>query len=194
MNKFKVGDRVKIKDDSELHSSSLLKGKIYTINVVGEYGGLLIEEIYDYMFIDPNNFELVQKEDTMTFLNEEKIKFKNLKDDEKLLIINNMDKLEYYSTGKWGKLIGTGTFINIDGIYRIKPKQLNIPWEHIKPEFKYAAMNKNGRVFGYTDIPYIKCNDIAWSVNYGDYAPFNNILNIDTHGVEWQHSLVQRPE
>lgn len=83
--------------------------------------------------------------------------------------------------------------------YRIKPtKQLVIPWEVIKPEYKWAAMDSDDRIFFFEKEPQIERSEYwRYEPNYGDLEDgFGtlSVLNLDTGGVNWEQSLVQRPE
>lgn len=79
-------------------------------------------------------------------------------------------------------------------VYRIKPaKKLNIPWEIIKPEYKWAAMDDNGKVCVFTTEP---VTGYGYWHNPDKCGNFESItaLNIDTTGISWENSLTQRPE
>lgn len=126
----------------------------------------------------------------MNVPNHEKKAFKDLTPEERSAIVE-------------AKLRGDAQLLGIDGDwhsadsesidfnyeYRTRPRQLVIPWEHIKPEYKWATMDEDGCVFFYQDKPEIG------AVGFGsaDYA-FASALNIDTTGIDWRESLVQRPE
>lgn len=87
------------------------------------------------------------------------------------------------------------SYIWPDSAYRIKPaKKLHIPWEIIKPEYKWAAMDGNGVVFVYEEVP-VKASG-WWNVrvNNGVASCISETLSIDTTGISWENSLTQRPE
>lgn len=73
--------------------------------------------------------------------------------------------------------------------YRTRPRQLIIPWEVIKPEYKWAAMDVDGTVCFYAAKPHT-CADGWYSASFEAQV----ILNIDTTGIDWRESLVKRPE
>lgn len=82
--------------------------------------------------------------------------------------------------------------IRADGVYRTKPRKLIIPWEHIKPKFRWAAMDQDGEIFIYELKPHI--GEISWSWEGGELTNIHKALNIDTSGIDWRESLTQRPE
>lgn len=77
--------------------------------------------------------------------------------------------------------------------YRIKPEELQIPWDIIKPEYKWAAMNKDGRVWIYTSKPSHPRTPEAWSLGPGELAVMNHIIFPDYTG-HWTESLTERPK
>jgi len=76
--------------------------------------------------------------------------------------------------------------------YRTRPRQLVIPWEHIKPEYKWAAMDAVGGLYIYTHKPEQDSDDYIPCV--GCMAANIGSLNIDTTGIDWRESLTARPE
>lgn len=90
----------------------------------------------------------------------------------------------------WATVILT-THIPLDIIYRTRPRQLVIPWEVIKPEYKWAAMDGDGSIFVYDVEPNLSLHD--W-VRNGGLPECIDALNINTTGIDWRESLVQRPE
>ena len=87
------------------------------------------------------------------------------------------------------------SYIAIDAQYR-KPhktvKKLNIPWENIKEDFNFAAMDKDGIVWIYEDYPKIISLHKRWDYSTGDCERVSYI-KIDTDGVSWKESLTERP-
>lgn len=69
-------------------------------------------------------------------------------------------------------------------------KKLNIPWEQINPEYKFAAMDEDGSVDVYVTEP--TCQRSRWS-NGCEHKSLMT-LNIDTDGIDWRKSLTVRPE
>lgn len=126
----------------------------------------------------------------MNVPNYEKVPFKDMTPEERIAIVEAklLGDAELFLQGSWREADSDSVSFII--AYRTKPRQLIIPWEHIKPEYKWAAMDANGQVSVYENKPnagveYWK--DVAWGV--GCYC-----LNIDTTGIDWRDSLVQRPE
>jgi len=93
--------------------------------------------------------------------------------------------------GTWGTAFAPS--IRIDGIYRTRQRKLEIPWGHIKPEFKWAAMDENGDVWAYSTEPFA-VGDRKGNWCGDDFHKISSILNIDTSGIDWRESLTQRPE
>lgn len=132
------------------------------------------------------------------FLNENKIQFKDLTDEEKLLIINEKMKgnVELIRAGNDMWSVAGISDITFNVIYRTKPKpakKIDIPWQFIKPEFKWVAMDENGNIYLHVDKPVIRSFD--WYTE-SDCRRIDHIymLNIDTTGVDWKTSLTQRPD
>jgi len=125
---------------------------------------------------------------TQEFLNENKLLFKDCtREDQHILLDAVLDgKAEYFWIARdmWSKSDSRVPFPEV--IYRTKPiKRLAIPWEHIKPEYKFARLTSGGRLFFYNSNPELK-------------SPYrvcesSDALNIDTDGIDWRDSLVERP-
>lgn len=77
--------------------------------------------------------------------------------------------------------------------YRIKQvSPLIIPWDAIKPEYKWAAKDGNGTIYLYQDKPYAGTNTDKWfsQLSYS----FTNLLIIqDPDNIDWEDSVVERP-
>lgn len=73
-------------------------------------------------------------------------------------------------------------------IYRTRPRQLVIPWGHIKEEYKWAAMDRYGDVYLYKEKPRLISDCFA-----GEWC-YTTMLNINTTGIDWRESLTARPE
>lgn len=78
--------------------------------------------------------------------------------------------------------------------YRTRPRQLIIPWEVIKPEYKWAAMDEDRAIVVYDIKPDISY--AMWMCGNGGNGNSADLsaLNIDTTGIDWRESLVQRPD
>lgn len=85
-------------------------------------------------------------------------------------------------------------YIRLATIYRTRPRQLVIPWEHIKPEYKWAAMDECGDVAVYDAKPVI--SDDAWLCGMNGHGISFELhaININTAGIDWRESLTARPE
>lgn len=85
-------------------------------------------------------------------------------------------------------------FLNTE--YRIVPKPTPFitreMWAMIAPEWKWAAMDRDGEVYFYTDEPCISTRDWMWTRGGGDYC--NSVLAINTDSINWERSLTERPE
>lgn len=100
------------------------------------------------------------------------------------IIAGNIEYWSSYSK-KWmipGRAMGG---IDFEAAYRTRQRQLVIPWEHIKPEYKWAAMDEDGEIYFFKQKPRKDA--------YPD-AMQSCLLNINTTGIDWRESLVQRPE
>jgi hypothetical protein len=71
--------------------------------------------------------------------------------------------------------------------YRIPVKKLNIPWEHIKSEYKFGKINGAGQVFVSDEV---FCN--SWSDDK-TVLRIDEIMHIDTDGIE-PMTTCERPE
>lgn len=85
-------------------------------------------------------------------------------------------------------------FLNTE--YRIVPKPIPLitreMWAMIAPEWKWAAMDKDGKVYFYTDEPCINTRNIGWTNCGGDYC--NSVLATNANSTNWRLSLTKRPE
>lgn len=127
----------------------------------------------------------------MNVPNRERRAFKDMTPEERSAIVEAwlLKDAEYYSTaGRWEYEFGYE--LAYDAIYRTRPRQLVIPWDVIKPEYKWAVMNEDDGLWVYVEKPEI-ANEEMWDIR-GKCSPLP--LNIDTTGIDWRESLVQRPE
>lgn len=129
----------------------------------------------------------------MNVHNHEKKAFKDLTPEERSAIVEAWidGNAEVYCSldGMWADK--ADAYIYNNSIYRSRPRQLTIPWEHIKSEYKWAAMDECGRVCFFCGKPLCRVRDGMWE-NGQDWAM--SPLAIDTTGIDWRESLVQRPE
>lgn len=130
----------------------------------------------------------------MNVPNQEKKAFRDMTPDEMGAIASSIiaGDIEYWSSfsQKWmtpGRAMGG---LDFEAVYRTRPRQLVIPWEHIKPEYKWAAMDEyEGNVYFYKVEP--KLGREEWS---GGVVGKASAINIDTTGIDWRESLTARPE
>ena len=131
--------------------------------------------------------------------NKEMIPFKDMSDEDKLKIVNAVcersSDLEIYSIGtEYGNwTTATSWGIGTLGTYRLKAKAtpLNIPWEHIYPQWRYAAMSCRGSLMLFQVEPSLTHN--GWFGNTVDYLVGEHILRINIDNVNWELSLTKRP-
>lgn len=122
----------------------------------------------------------------MNVPNKELKAFKDLTPEQRSAIV------EAWIDGSAEMFIGDWVYVShfdVDIAYRTRPRQLVIPWEHIKPEYKWAAMDEDGCLCLYKAKPEIGSG--VWGV---DAYAGAEALNIDTTGIDWRESLAQRPE
>lgn len=128
----------------------------------------------------------------MNVPNHERKAFKDMTPEERSAIVEAwlLKNAEYYSTaGEWEYEFGYE--LAYDAIYRTRPRQLVIPWQHIKPEYKWAAMDMDCEIYFFKQKPRMDADQ--WLPTDAD-AMQSCLLNIDTTGIDWRESLVQRPE
>ena len=132
----------------------------------------------------------------MQLLNEEKKMLKDMSAEEIKAIVMALDEdssqLQYWDKIDCMWIEKKGTLLGAEGIHRIKPKQkrqLPIPWQFVKPEFEWAAMDEDRRIYVFTAEPFID-GDGWYHESYEAIAA----LTIDTTNINWKESLTQRPE
>ncbi|OCG04297.1 hypothetical protein A9G15_04145 [Gilliamella apis] len=85
-------------------------------------------------------------------------------------------------------------FLNTE--YRIVPKPTPFitreMWAMIAPKWKWAAMDRDGEVYFYTDEPCISASGFSWTACGSDYC--DSVLAINIDGINWKRSLTERPE
>lgn len=67
-----------------------------------------------------------------------------------------------------------------------------IPWEALRPEIRWAAMDMDGDWYGYTHKP--KLYEVIWSADKGHRFNLTGVLMPTTDIDLWVEALVQRPE
>lgn len=103
-----------------------------------------------------------------------------------LEVLKGFDWLSWYEE--------SSSYLRSDGIYRTRPRKLVIPWEHIKPECKFAALQGTGEVWFYEIEPELRAEERgAWWFGRGARC-WESVLAIDTSGIDPVYSLTARPE
>lgn len=129
----------------------------------------------------------------MNVPNIEKKAFRDMTAEERSAIVEAMLKGEHeaYAHGIWLK---AADWIDPQATYRTRQRKLEIPWEHIKPEFKWAVIGFKGAqgVVLYTKEPHLIEDEDAWC--YQSSMETIGAMNIDISGIDWRESLTQRPE
>lgn len=126
----------------------------------------------------------------MNVPNHEKKAFRDMTPEERSaiveeLLIGGVDCLN--TKGEWAHSMCDAVFAEL--IYRTRPRQFVIPWEVIRPEYKWAAMDESGTVYLFGGKPKMFSDGFM-----ADIACNTRALNIDTTGIDWRESLTERPE
>lgn len=126
----------------------------------------------------------------MNVPNHERKAFRDMTPEERSAIVEAwlIGNADIYAVGKWQR--PADDHIAAHQPYRIKPRQLVIPWGVIKPEYRWAAMDESGSTWVYENKPEIA--DSSWTS--GDGLDGIDALKIDTTGIDWRESLTARPE
>jgi len=126
----------------------------------------------------------------MNVPNHERKAFKDMTPEERSAIVEAwlVDGVEVFGVTEW--LQAASGHLLSDLPYRTRPRQLVIPWDVIKPEYKWAAMDESRFVCFYESKPII--TGLAWVPTSKNWS--GSPLNIDTTGIDWRESLVQRPD
>lgn len=126
----------------------------------------------------------------------EPIQFKDMTPEQRSKIVEALvmkTEIEVWYSGelgdKWVKPQNS-LRLYLDSCYRIPSHKLDIPWNLIKPKFKWAAMDQNCKIYVYTNQPEIL--KTMYSPLRGSFENLS-VLDIDTTSVDWEESLVQRP-
>lgn len=124
----------------------------------------------------------------MTVRNEEKKAFRDMTPEERGEIVEALlsEEVEVWSQNGWMQTWA----IQATYAYRTRTRQLVIPWEVIKPEYKWAAMDEDGHVYVFIGKPQISATGDWWH----DRHKHIDAVNIDTTGIDWRESLTERPE
>lgn len=208
--KYKVGDKVVLNCSEEYFKNHVDCGEsILTVFVDGVaevvsmgYSGIYLDGDDENVctYISNNELQYIKHlgktEETLeesTMYTKEDIT--PVTDQEKMLTMALLRKirgqgLESYQ-GKWVK--ARCNYISIDEDYRklVEKTPLELPWQFIKKEFNYAAMDEDGEIYVYEDIPAIK--DGCWDHITSRLISYA-VLDIKTEGINWELSLTKRPE
>lgn len=127
----------------------------------------------------------------MTVRNEEKKAFRDLTPEERGEIVEAAMQggVEIFLKSDVWEECKSIDFIWMDNIYRTRPRQLVIPWEVIRPEFKWAAMDCDDVVILHMKKPVAVEHGFA-----SDCERVADMLNINTTAIDWRESLTERPE
>jgi hypothetical protein len=124
------------------------------------------------------------------------IKFKDMTPEQRSEIVEALVadpvSVEFYQPdGVWLEKRDSSThFIHLSRCYRIKPRQLVIPWDVLRSDIVAVAMAADGWVYAYAAVP--TPDHSAWSSMSAEVYSIQ-CLNINTTGVNWRESLVMRP-
>lgn len=135
---------------------------------------------------------------TQSFLNTELKPYNALTREEKHVLLDAAidGVVEFHSEGNiWVQKRSSDTEFYAVSVYRTKPKEykkLNVPWEFINEEWKYAVMDGSEIALLYATKPEWLSEHNMWSCNhaYHSISP----LKLDTTGIVAEHSLTERPE
>ena len=132
----------------------------------------------------------------MNVPNHERKAFRDMTPEERSVLIEwklRGGQIEY-----WGDETGwyesTGEYLRFGGIYRTRPRQLVIPWEHIKEEIKFAFVGKSGLVYGCEYRPSTSDKFYDGWKSEGKWYRIDECININTTDIDWRESLTTRPE
>ncbi|WP_085165776.1 hypothetical protein [Gilliamella bombi] len=102
--------------------------------------------------------------------------------------------VEYKIDDDWR--LAVSDYVSLNTEYRIVPKPIPLitreMWAMIAPEWKWAAMDRDGEVYFYTDEPCISARGFGWANCGGDYC--NSVLATNANSTNWRLSLTKRPE
>lgn len=220
MHNYKVGDKVVLNCTVEQFEENVLQGgSIYEsyfkdgvgiVKDVAEWGielacykyspfyGKILRREFDYIKpykpVHTHSFNLVNSNENIA---PTKPEITPATEQEKMLVTALLSKLrgetvEVYE-GVWKEL--KSNHICLQEEYRkplpVVKTPLDIPWEVVAPEYKYAAMDEDGEVYFYIEKPTL--SEGAWYVDSGNYKS-GAVLNISTEGIDCKLSLTERPE
>lgn len=80
--------------------------------------------------------------------------------------------------------------------YRVKqpePQPLDIPWDYVHTDFKYAAMDNDGRIFFHSGKPCIVGSRWAYKDCSGYSLPLLMVIKKDKI-TDWKLTLAERPK
>lgn len=202
----KVGMKVKLvgyysdHDQLAFEKGSLILGGTYVVNGFNDSWDYGVKLEGSNWRVSLNMIEPVE-ESPKQFLNESLIPFKDLTDEQKLLIIRDKIKgnAQLYYRGVWEDAVNHE--VAFSSVYRTKPiveapkeTPLDIPWQFIKPEYKWAAMDNGGFILVYEEKPEVNVKTECWEINLGGSCKHVGALNIPTEGIIWYKSLTKRPD
>ena len=113
------------------------------------------------------------------------------------------EPLEYQTrNGSWWPI---GEAIALERTLRLKPKPvvpITVPWDAIRPEYRFAAKDASGKVFVCTCRPTLReKNDCWFGVRFMiviflplSSSPSNFLMGVSPGDVFWRDSLIERPK
>lgn len=126
----------------------------------------------------------------MNVPNHEKKPFKDMTPEERSAIVEALlcDEVEIFAGSGW--ISKKEKVIIFESTYRTKQRKLVIPWEHIHPDIRNAVLTEVDTVL-LSDKPFTFVKG-RWLIDSTVYNLFPCI--VDTEGVYWKDSQVERPE
>ena len=100
----------------------------------------------------------------------------------------------FYAAGRWLEM-GVSRSWDRHITYRVKPQPatpMTIPWEAIKPEWKWAAKDEDRVVWVFTVKPVPAT--YRWLTSVGNIMRICPLIKMGLGTCDWRDSLQQRPE
>jgi len=99
--------------------------------------------------------------------------------------------------GHWGEAESLPFWDWIMRDYRIAPlTKPSINWDHVAPEYKWMATDKDGFTWLFSDCPY--CGTVCWNLKIDALSSTQHRVNSFSSFVpgtcDWKYSLVRRGE
>lgn len=196
-----VGEKVIHKESGDLYE---VAGLLWSNDAIAGNVLRFKNHLANYPIVQYCRAVPVKEQFEWVFENIGNVPFKDLQAEQMQLIVSAYTKenhvAEVLYDGQWeekhlrrnfdGTLLPQNFFS--ESVYRVKREvvetPLDIPWEHVKEDFKYAAMDENGDVWVYEGLP-VRGSE-QW---FGDVGIELKAINILTDGINWKNSLTKRP-